>query len=629
MAFSNHDVVLDSPLLNLATLNPLDTSGGTISNNNLSYQANYINGRNGNGVPSTVVIPSSGKWYLECNTTVFSGGGNSGLIGITSWQGSAKADAWFGGSSDFEFYGVDAATFNNTLWARFRDENGVLSTASTQVTVSSTYGSGDTVMIAYDLDGITKKMWVGYKGTWYNNGDPATGTNPTYTFTSSADSWKFWAESVASGNNSNRSAINIDFGQGFQYQIPAGYKMVAANNLPEGPIKLSQDQTPSDNFKAFKYSGVPNTTTLRNIGFRPDLVWIHMRNDSINRDHEIVDSVRGSAAGPLASNNNGKGDGIERITFDDNGFNTFGTYGNTNLNTSTNYVAWCWKAAGAPADNQAKIINEDGTQADTTCAALATAASASITPSKVSANRQNGFSIVKYNGTGTSDNVNYNIPHGLSYAPDVVIVKNLDLGSQSSGISWPVLFTNIGGLQGLDGTGGVVGGELSNNWGGSYPNVNTFFVRRPSVSSTTNRYRTMGAYNYIAYCWHSVAGYSKFGSYVGNGSADGPFVHCGFRPAWVMVKNTSTSGSGHSSWMIFDTARQPFNVSLANNRLEADTSNAEDGDGRTGSGGNGIDFLSNGFKIRAGNWYDTNHSGSTYIFMAFAEQPFSGPSNAR
>jgi len=390
---------------------------------------------------------------------------------------------------------------------------------------------------------------------------------------------------------------------------------------------------PQDYFKAVIWTGNgTGTSRTIDIGIEADLVWSKRR--SADASHPLLyDSVRGTAkdlkTSLTSSENLNHTNGYissslssNSITYTD-GDST--NYPRHNYNDNgINYVVWCWKAGGAPSGStsttgSAKRINTSGTQDDTSCSALATAASNAgasnvITPTLMSINQAAGFSIVKYNGNGTSDDVNYSIPHGLSYAPDVVIVKNLDLGSQTSGISWPVLFTNIGAFEGLDGSGDINNPDLNSNWSGSYPNANTFFVRRPSSSSTTNRYRTMGDYNYIAYCWHSVEGYSKFGSYTGNGSTDGPFVYTGFRPAFLMVKKTN----GTDNWEILDAQRPTYNptsLGLAPNLSDAEITNR------------GGDFLSNGFKLRFGNG-TSNESGYTYIYMAFAEQPFKF-SNAR
>jgi hypothetical protein len=155
--------------------------------------------------------------------------------------------------------------------------------------------------------------------------------------------------------------------------------------------------------------------------------------------------------------------------------------------------------------------------------------------------------------------------------------------------------------------------ELNSNWGGSYPNANTFFVRRPTISSTTNRYRTMGAYNYIAYCWHSVEGYSKFGSFTS--ASGGVYVYLGFKPALIISKFTSV---GH--WSMYDNARQPFNTG-SSNVLYPDLSNVESSDSTIYN----FEFLSNGFRsFGTGSSYNSG----THLFIAFAEHPFKF-SNAR
>jgi hypothetical protein len=344
----------------------------------------------------------------------------------------------------------------------------------------------------------------------------------------------------------------------------------------------------------------------------------------------LFDTIRGATNGLHSDSTQQQfSDSTTLTSFDSNGFSV-GTHAVVNDSSET-FVAWCWKSGG-----NSNTFNINGT-GYSTYSALQTAntslpassTSGMIVPSGMSINTDAGFSIVKYNGTGTSDDVAYDIPHGLSYAPDVIIVKNLDLSTQSAGITWPVLFTNIGSFPGLDGTQGVVATHMD-NWGGSYPNANTFSVERPLISSTTNRYRTLGAYNYIAYCWHSVEGYSKFGSYTGNGSADGLFVYCGFRPEFVICKCSSDITTTYTSWAMYDNARDSSNA--MNKVLYANESINEGyrGDASTAATDIYIDFLSNGFKARSikEEINDGSETDITYIFMAFAEQPFKF-SNAR
>jgi len=209
----------------------------------------------------------------------------------------------------------------------------------------------------------------------------------------------------------------------------------------------------------------------------------------------------------------------------------------------------------------------------------------------VSANTKAGFSVVSYAGDGSAATVG----HGLDSAPEMYIVKDRD-----SGDNWVVYhkdLTSASYYLTLDTT----NAEVSNNvvFNGTDPTSSVF-----SVGTS----RSTSGNDFIAYCFHSVEGYSKVGSYTGNFSSDGPYVHCGFRPAWVLFKNIT---SGHQ-WRIFDSKRGPENE--IDNNIEVSTSQAEEEN-------NDMDFLSNGFKCRIANT-DSNESGSTIIFIAFAEMGF-------
>ena len=235
------------------------------------------------------------------------------------------------------------------------------------------------------------------------------------------------------------------------------------------------------------------------------------------------------------------------------------------------YVAWCWKAGGAA------VANNDG----------------SIT-SQVSVNQTAGFSIVSYTGTGSSGTVG----HGLAKTPKFVIIKNRD-----STTNWRVYTTEV------DGSMDYLYLNLTNGKqnSGATPFTSSVF------ELGTNSDQNANTNTYIAYCWAEIEGYSKFGSYIGNGSTDGPFVYCGFKPAWVMIKVASGVTNG---WVIMDNARSSNNPN--GETLFASTSATE----YTGISLREMDFLSNGFKIRAGTGTERNTNGGTYIFMAFAESPF-------
>jgi hypothetical protein len=263
-------------------------------------------------------------------------------------------------------------------------------------------------------------------------------------------------------------------------------------------------------------------------------------------------------------------------SFDSDGFtSTAGSAGaGSNLyfnNSGTTYVAWQWKANGTGVSNTAGSIT-----------------------STVSAGVTQGFSVVTYTGTGA----NATVGHGLGVAPKMVIVK-----SRTESLSWYVLHgTASAGYLDLATTGARVADPAM--WASTEPTSSVFSLGVQGYSVNNS-----GA-TYVAYCFAEVAGYSKFGSYTGNGSADGPFVYCGFRPAYVMVKRTDGTGI----WLMHDTSRGTSNVVTPT--IEAQTSNAEFSFAA-------MDILSSGFKIRLDSANTAvNASGGSYIFMAFAENPF-------
>jgi hypothetical protein len=294
-------------------------------------------------------------------------------------------------------------------------------------------------------------------------------------------------------------------------------------------------------------------------------------------DNNILqDAVRGVGKGLFSDLTNAENASMGGMTsFDSDGFTFDGSV--TSLNGSgDSFVAWNWKAGGTA------VSNTDG----------------SVT-SQVSANTDAGFSIVSYTGTGA----NATVGHGLSSAPEMLIIKERNATSQ-----WVVGHHNLAasdpfhkGLY-LDDTRAVY--DDASNFNDTAPTSTVFSVG-------TGGYVNDSSNTYICYAFHSVDGFSKVGSYTGNGSTDGPFVYTGFRPAWVMFKNTNNS----SGWSIIDSTRNPFNE--AENYLYPSASDAEYG----GAGNDGYDFVSNGFKV-SNTYTGQNGSGNTIIYLAFAESPF-------
>jgi hypothetical protein len=327
---------------------------------------------------------------------------------------------------------------------------------------------------------------------------------------------------------------------------------------------------------ALLYTGTGSANTaVTGTGFKPDLVWAKSRSNA--QYNGLFDSVRSGYA--LYSNATDAEDTTEQVTFNTNGFTTPNKSADFINTSGYTYVAWQWQAGQGTTSS-----NTDG----------------SIT-STVSVNASAGFSIVTYTGTGAAATIG----HGLGVAPKWIIVKNRDQAD-----AWQVYHAaNTAAPETdylvLNTTAATA--DAADRWNDTLPTSTVFSIGN-GVEVNTNTEK------YVAYCWSEVAGYSKFGSYDGNNSSDGPFIYTGFRPKFVIIKNTS---GGTQDWLIWDTSRSPHNVSQA--RLRANTSDAE----ASGDNFDYLDALSNGFKLRGQSGSNgSNGSGYSYIYMAFAESPF-------
>jgi hypothetical protein len=340
---------------------------------------------------------------------------------------------------------------------------------------------------------------------------------------------------------------------------------------------------PSVYFQTLLYTGnATGSRALTNDGnsdLQPDWLWIKQRNSAKNNN--IWDSTRGVTKQLRTNLNNAEATNTtddQIVSLNSDGFTLGDDTDSVGVNeNSQTYVAWQWKANGGTTSS-----NSDG----------------SIT-STVQANTTAGFSIITYTGTGSTATIG----HGLNSAPEMIITKG-----RSDAHSWLVGVTadssDLSSVLVLQTTAASVTATSNYN---AAPNSSTYQV--VNAGGTNNNADT-----YVAYVFHSVQGYSKIGSYTGNGNADGPFVYLGFKPAWVMVKRTNTTGA----WEIYDSARNGNDSNPINDRLRANDNAAENTDDTSDYVS---DFLSNGWKIRtnSGNW---NTSGHTYIYMAFAEHPF-------
>ena len=325
---------------------------------------------------------------------------------------------------------------------------------------------------------------------------------------------------------------------------------------------------PDDYFNTVLYTGTGASNSVTGVGFQSDLLWFKNRSSALN--HILFDSVRGIDKYFYVNLNEAEGTSATILTAV--GSDGFTVGANNNVNESSNgIVAWNWLANGAGVSNTAGTIS-----------------------STVSANTTSGFSIVSYTGNGTGGAT---IGHGLGVTPKMIIIKG-----RETTYNWVVghnsLSTNWGKYLTLSTTDAVE--TATNVFNDTAPTSSLFSIGTALGVNTSSS-------NYIAYCFAEKKGFSKFGSYTGNGSADGTFVYTGFSPAFVMVKRTNTT----SDWAIWDTARSTYNV--VGNYLLPNTSGAE---GNVSY----IDVLSNGFKIRSSSVFNT--ASDSIIYMAFAENPF-------
>jgi hypothetical protein len=429
------------------------------------------------------------------------------------------------------------------------------------LTVDSSYGAtyttGDVIGIAVDKAASTI--------TFYKN-------NASQGAISDATIATQDYRAMIHNNTSGGSGLyDINFGQRpFTYTPPTGFVALNTFNLPTSTIV--KGNTVMD---ATLFTGTAAALSITNAaGFKPDLVWIKNRSNTGN--HGLVDSVRGRALSlysDLTSAEGTSGSTQDVTSFNSNGF-SLGTQLNFSCNASGNtYVGWQWQAGQGSTSS-----NTNGTITST-----------------VSVNASAGFSIVTFTGNGLTSS-GQTIGHGLGVTPAFIVTKKRSSGTTDFG--WSTYHVS-------NGTANIwlnlTNAKNPGNWN-TAPTSSVF-------SPPDLLYCNESGQTYVAYCWTPIAGFSAFGSYTGNASADGPFVYLGFRPRWIMIKRTDTTGV----WLIYDTSRVGYNQ--VNNYLLANQSDAE------GSGDNFPDILSNGFKPRVAN-QSINVSGGTYIYMAFAENPF-------
>ena len=594
--FAVSDSMPDTPTNNFATYDPLAESGGSYSEGNLKVVSTA-------DPASSTIGFTSGKFYFE----VYVDATNNmyiGVIPIDFGLNPGRGGGWNHGAIAYKANGDQ------------------YSLKAGQSSVSASYGAsytaGDIIGCAVDIDNDTI--------TFYKNGVSQGNTTNGVSYISPTGAKDQTYGSIIYCNGGN-NIMRANFGQDstfqgtvsaggnkdasglgdFKYAVPSGYNALCSKNLP---LNVSSIIKPQKHFDTLTYTGNAGTDhDITGLEFQPDLVWIKSRSQG-SSNHGIVDSVRlDSGSHPMLYPNltNAETGGGNYFTLTtSSGRDPFlpdGFILNNNSsgnNNGSTYVAWCWKAGGGTSSSNPFMI--DGKPYATAAAAGLNGGTAN--PTGASVNTKAGFSIVTYTATN-NQNVSYS--HGLNQAPEMIIIKDRD-NTRNWGVYYTINGTNTNwmilnsdAVQGNNDSGVTPTGGSNNTY--MYLHQDYF---APSYNSFANGGND-GSSKMIAYMWHSVSGYSKFGTYKGNSNANGTFVHVGFRPAWLMIKRTT----GADAWVIYDNKRDSDNV--MRNRLAPNT-NAND------AADDAIDFLSNGFKWRINSGL-RNDSSHTYIFMAFAEQP--------
>jgi hypothetical protein len=602
-----HDQMVDTPSAgkNFATWNPL-SSGGTPSQGNLE--------QNNSNLQFNLNMPCfpGGKTYAE---VLFVSGDDGPALGIetdnanlTSWLPGGDANGW-----GWYAYSSAGIAYHDGSSSGANDTSG-----------PGNWTTGQIACIAVDLtsptegklsirlnDGSWSLVWdnipsVDGLNFWIATGSASGSLYHTYIVNCGQDA-TFAGEKSPSTVYTDKSTDGV--GE-FHYEPPAGHLALCTANLPDPGLNNAVAQEKA--FSTKIYTGDDGSSET-GVGFQPDLTWI--KNRDAGYSYIIGDSVRGddgSAMYFMASNGDGAedADSGKLVSLDSDGF-TVGSHAGAGAD-DVDYVAWNWKANG------------------------------STSPS---ANTAAGFSIVKWTGTPVNtDSENYStytqtITHGLdATVPEMIIAKSRTNNAENDGAEsgcvsdWIVYHKDLAAdhFLRLNQYGSEV--DMSNYYPGppiSSVAATTFVVANAHNMTDTGYFLNYGEDSgmnmqytgdtYIAYCFASVEGYSKVGSYTGNADADGPFVYCGFRPAYVMFK--ALSGTTH--WAVLDSTRDTYNV-IGGTPGEGGAlfpSDAQDEYPDSTETGAVVDFLSNGFKVKI-SWGNYNEDDTTITYYAVAENPF-------
>ena len=547
------DYMIDTPTNNFSVLNPLSvTAVGTLQEGNLETNVNTAANW---AIRRATIAPTTGKWYCEFYLISASDDIEFGVVDVSVPQqrpASGQTSLYALKSTNADRTYLDAVEQANLGSPDFAD-------------------AGNIVSMAYDIDAGTVDFYVNNTlrtSTTMSDFEPVV--QLALIGTSSAV-LNFGQDSSFAGNKTRQGNTDANGIGDFYYEPPAGgYLALCTDNLPAPAIKQ-----PATQFNVVTYTGNGTSQDITGVGFQPDFVWIKARS-GVARSNVLFNSITGANTSLSSDLTNAEYSSWVGQSFLSDGFRVDATSSGETNTSAISYVAWCWKAGGTP------VSNTDG----------------SIT-SQVSANVDAGFSIVSYTGNGTNPST---IGHGLGVVPAMIITK-----VRSTTGEWPVYHQSLTPDYTLYLNATYAASTYQNRY-----DYSAFTSSVYSSHATSGGEINTSGQTYIAYCFAEIEGFSKFGSYVGNGSANGTFVYTGtgFKPAFVMIKRTDST----QNWPIVDTSRDTYNI--ANKRLFANLSDAED----TGIT-NYLDLLSNGFKCRDGN-VSYNASGGTYIYMAFAEHPF-------
>jgi len=547
---------------------------------NLKFDGSTLNPSNYEGGVVCNFGMKSGKWYWE---TYLSGGGTSGSgrdwnVGFAPYSTASK-------SIDEGTYGLflgngSSSTLSGYGYTQYPSGTVGIRHNNSTSSFGSAHTSGDVLGHALDLDNGT---WIIYKNG-SSLGTAATGIDTSLTY---------FAVVAAQGGTISSFDITCNFGQDstfggalsaggnadgngfgdFKYSVPSGYLACSTANLPiSDDIDPAQtdDDYPGKQFNAITYTGTGSTQSITGLNFQPDLLWLKCR--SIGQSARLIDSSRGvSKTLTPADTQNEQTESNGITSFDSDGFTIGSATGGFNTGSAT-YVAWAWRANGGTTAS-----NSEGS---TTCT--------------VQANTKGGFSMITYTGTGSAATLG----HGLEKAPEFIMAKRRSSAAQS----WKNYHVGLGATKYLTLNAADAAATSSGMWNDTAPSTTLISIGNESNVSTSSL-------DYIIYAWHSVEGYSKFGTYEGNANNDGTFVYTGFRPRMVFIKNSD----GQSPWLVWDTARATFNP--ANNGLAWNDDAAE-----SDYTGYPADILSNGFKLRSSN--ATINASGTWIYGAWGDVPF-------